>query len=413
MIAEILNVGSEILIGDILNTNAKYLSLKLSEFGLDVYCHTSVGDNVKRIKEAIKRALERCDILFITGGLGPTKDDITKEAVADFFLKNLVEDLEIKKSIEEKFNLTKTKITNNNYKQCLVIEDAKVFKNNKGTAPALLVEHKRKKIFLLPGPPEEVKEIFENEISPYLENLSGFLIASKNVNVYGLTESCVDELVADFLEYENPTVGIYAKGGEVRLRITAKAKTEEECDVLIKNVFLKIKNRIGKFVYGFNTNMQAALVEAFKLKEKTLAVAESCTGGLISSKIVEVSGSSEIFKLGAVCYSNYAKTKILNVREESLNKFGAVSAIVAKEMAYGARKVSNADIAISTTGIAGPNGGTKEKPVGLVYVGISTEKETKAFKLFLSKNEKDERNTIRNLAAMFAMNKAREEVLKS
>ena len=412
MVAEILNVGSEILIGDILNTNARYLSLKLSEFGLDVYCHTSVGDNLKRIKEAIKKALERCDILFITGGLGPTKDDITKEAVADFFSKNLVENLEIKKSIEEKFNLTKAKITNNNYKQCLIIEDAKVFKNSKGTAPALLVEHKRKKIFLLPGPPEEVRDIFENEISPYLKNLAGFLIMSKNVNVYGLTESYVDELVADVLEYENPTVGIYAKDGEVRLRITAKAKTEEECKTLIKDVFLKIKQRIGRFVYGFNTNMQFALVEAFKLKEKTLAVAESCTGGLISSKIVEVSGSSEIFKLGAVCYSNHAKMELINVREESLNKFGAVSAIVAKEMAYGARKVSNADIAISTTGIAGPNGGTKEKPVGLVYVGISTEKETRAFKLFLSKNEKDERNTIRNLAALFAMNKAREEVLK-
>lgn len=412
MIAEILNVGSEILIGDILNTNAKYLSLKLSEFGLDVYYHTSVGDNSKRIKEAIKKALERCDILFITGGLGPTKDDVTKEAVADYFSKNLVEDLEIKKNIENKFNLTKTKITSNNYKQCLIIENSKVFNNNKGTAPALLVEHKRKKIFLLPGPPEEVREIFENEISPYLENLSGFLISSKNINIYGLTESRVDELIADFLEYENPTVGIYAKDGEVRLRITAKAKNEEECDVLIKNVFLKIKKRIGKFVYGFNTSMQAALVEAFKLKGKTLAVAESCTGGLISSKIVEVSGSSEIFKLGAVCYSNSAKTKILNVREESLEKFGAVSAIVAKEMAYGARKVSNADIAISTTGVAGPNGGTEKKSVGLVYVGVSTENETKAFKLFLSKNEKDERNTIRNLAAMFAMNKAREEVLK-
>ena len=412
MIAEILNVGSEILIGDILNTNSRYLSFKLSEMGFDVLWHTSVGDNKKRLKLAIEIALQRSDVLLITGGLGATEDDITKEVVAETLNIELVEDFEIRKDIERRFEQSKKVLTKNNFKQSLIIKDAIVLKNEKGTAPSLLVEYKGKIIILLPGPPEELKFIFETKLSLYLKNFSDSIIFSKNVYIYGISESFVDEKVSDLLVNKNPTVGIYAKEGEVRLRVTAKAKNLKICEEMVDSLVEIIKKRLGRYVYGVDIfSMHNALVKAFVEKNKTLAVAESCTGGLISSKIVEIAGSSKIFKLGAVCYSNEAKERILHVRKSSLEKYGALSSIVAKEMAYGARIVSNSDFSVSTTGIAGPGGACENKPVGLIYVGVSTIKETKAYRLFLSCGEEDERNKIRNLAALFAMNKIREEVL--
>ncbi len=332
MIAEILNVGSEILLGDILNTNARYLSLKLSEIGIDVLWHTCVGDNEDRIKTAVDFALKRADLLFITGGLGPTKDDITKEVIAKICEKDLVEDLKIKEKIENKFKLRNLTITPNNYKQSLVIKGAKVFENNFGTAPAMVIEHDEKKIILLPGPPNELKGIFETKLKGYLEAFKDSVILSKNIYIYGLTESKVDDLISDILLYHNPTVGIYAANNQVRLRVTAKEKTNIICQEMINSVIEKIKERIGGFIYGIDVNnLQTVLVDVFKNKKKTLAVAESCTGGLISSKIVEVKSASSIFKLGAVCYSNEAKEKILNIKKSILQKYGAVSQIVAKQ----------------------------------------------------------------------------------
>lgn len=413
MVAEILNVGTEILIGDILNTNSRYLSLKLSEIGFDVLWHTTVGDNEKRIQLAVETALKRSDVLVITGGLGPTKDDITKEVVAAALKKDLVEDLEVRKNIEKIFKNKKVTPTENNFKQSLVIKGATVFKNEQGTAPAIAIEEDGKVVVLLPGPPEELAAIFEKDLEKYLKKFSNFTIFSKNVHIYGLPESVVDEKVSDLLVKKNPTVGIYAKEGEVRLRVTAKAEDRKICEDMVDLVVDSIKNRVGKYIYGIDVlNMQNALVKTFIEKNKTLAVAESCTGGLISSKIVEISGSSKIFKLGAVCYSNEAKQKILNVKKSSLDRFGAVSSVVAKEMAFGARNACCADFGVATTGIAGPQGGSVKKPVGLVYVGISSRKETKAYKLLLSNGEKDERNKIRIRAALFAMDRIRREALK-
>lgn len=413
MVAEILNVGTEILIGDILNTNSRYLSLKLSEIGFDVLWHTTVGDNEKRIQLAVETALKRSDVLVITGGLGPTKDDITKEVVAAALKKDLVEDLEVRKNIEKIFKNKKVAPTENNFKQSFVIKGATVFKNEQGTAPAIAVEEDGKVVVLLPGPPEELAAIFEKDLEKYLKKFSNFTIFSKNVHIYGLPESVVDEKVSDLLVKKNPTVGIYAKEGEVRLRVTAKAEDRKICEDMVNLVVDLIKNRVGKYIYGIDVlNMQNALVKTFIKKNKTLAVAESCTGGLISSKIVEISGSSKIFKLGAVCYSNEAKQKILNVKKSSLDRFGAVSSVVAKEMAFGARNACCADFGVATTGIAGPQGGSVKKPVGLVYVGISSRKETKAYKLLLSNGEKDERNKIRIRAALFAMDRIRREALK-
>lgn len=413
MVAEILNVGTEILIGDILNTNSRYLSLKLSEIGFDVLWHTTVGDNEKRIQLAVETALKRSDVLVITGGLGPTKDDITKEVVAAALKKDLVEDLEVRKNIEKIFKNKKVVPTENNFKQSFVIKGAIVFKNEQGTAPAIAVEEDGKVVVLLPGPPEELAAIFEKDLEKYLKKFTNFTIFSKNVHIYGLPESVVDEKVSDLLVKKNPTVGIYAKEGEVRLRVTAKAEDRKICEDMVDLVVDSIKNRIGKYIYGIDVlNMQNALVKTFIKKNKTLAVAESCTGGLISSKIVEISGSSKIFKLGAVCYSNEAKQKILNVKKSSLDRFGAVSSVVAKEMAFGARNACCADFGVATTGIAGPQGGSVKKPVGLVYVGISSRKETKAYKLLLSNGEKDERNKIRIRAALFVMDRIRREALK-
>ena len=325
-----------------------------------------------------------------------------------------MQDLNIKIDIEKKLECIGRVVTKNNFRQSLIIKGAKVFKNEKGTAPSLLIEHEGKIIVLLPGPPEEVKSVFEKDISNYLKNLTNSTIFSKNVHIYGVPESYVDEKVFDLLLKKNPTVGIYAKDGEVRLRVTAKAEDIKTCEKMVDFLIDEIKKRIGKYIYGIDVlNMQNVLVKAFIKKNKTLAVAESCTGGLISSKIVEISGASNIFKFGAVCYSNEAKEKILNVKKSSLKRFGAVSSIVAKEMAYGARLVCGSDFAVSTTGVAGPGGATKDKPVGLIYVGISTRKETKAYRIFLSSGEKDERNKIRNLASLFAMNKLKEQVLGS
>jgi nicotinamide-nucleotide amidase len=258
-----------------------------------------------------------------------------------------------------------------------------------------------------------MQAIFETKIQKYIESFTQAVILSKNVYVYGLTESKVDDLISDILMYRNPTVGIYANVGQVRLRVTAKERTKEICESMINDVITQIKLRLGKFVYGIDVeNMQSVVVDSFKNKNKTLAVAESCTGGLISSKIVGVNGASSIFKLGVVCYSNAAKEKILNIRKSVLQKYGAVSCIVAKQMARSVMKISRADVGISTTGIAGPQGGSKEKPVGLVYVGVATKNYVNAYKLLLSKGEKNERNSIRERAALFAINKALEKVEK-
>lgn len=414
MVAEIINVGSEILIGDILNTNSRFLSLKLYELGIDVHWHTVVGDNEERLKLAVEIALKRSDIIIITGGLGPTQDDITKQVVAKTINMRLVEDFNIRKKIEEKFKLMNADITENNYKQSFIFRDGVVFENLNGTAPAMAIKFGEKIILLLPGPPDEIESFFENGVESYLKQFSGdYVIFSKNIYIFGITESKVDELLFDLLNGKNPSVGIYAKDGQVRLRVTAKAKDIKNCREMVSKVVFKIKNRLKNKIYGVDVlNMQTALFNSLKLKNKTISVAESCTGGLICSNIVEISGVSDFFKLGVVCYSNEAKEKIIGVKRDSLEKFGAVSFKVAKEMAQGVRKISNSDIAISTTGIAGPFGGNLKKPVGLVYIGISTKKQTKVYKLLLSRGEKDERNKIRKMAAFFAMNEARKEILK-
>ncbi|HIW21591.1 MAG TPA: competence/damage-inducible protein A [Candidatus Dorea intestinavium] len=374
MIAEIVTVGTEILMGNIINTNAAYLAKKCAQVGLDMYHQTVIGDNKERLRETIKTALDRSDIIFLTGGLGPTDDDITKEVTAQVFGLSLYEDTHTKERIEDYFQNIKAKIvTNNNWKQALVPEGAFVVDNHNGTAPGLIIEEKGKMAILLPGPPGELKPMMEEAIIPYLEKKQPEKFYSQMVKVLSVGESRVETLIKDLIEKQsNPTIAPYAKIGEVHLRVTAKARDAEEAKQLMAPIIKELEERFGDNIY--TTKEEVTLEEEIVrlLKEKNLKVtfAESCTAGLLAGRLVNVPGASSVFEEGFITYSNEAKNKMIGVSTNTLEAHGAVSHETAKEMALGAAKKANAEAAVSITGIAGPQGGTKEKPVGLVYIGV-------------------------------------------
>lgn len=405
MNGEIITVGSEILIGDIVNTHSQFLSQNLATYGVNVLWHTSVGDNRSRLFEIAKTAFERSDIVIFTGGLGPTKDDLTKEAVCESLGLKLVEDKKVKRQIEEYFKRINKEITKSNYKQALVPQGCLVLENENGTAPGLIIDKENKKAILLPGPPNELIPMFNNKVTRFLENLCKQTIISHNIYFFNIGESAVDEKLSDLLDGNNPTVGIYAKESEVRVRVTAKGKSKQECEIKLSPLIAEINLRLGDFIYGIDVgSMQNAVVRSAIANNKKIAVAESCTGGLIAQLITGVPGSSKVFEGGVVSYSNEVKNKVLKVNEDLLKRHGAVSEQVAEEMAKGVRELTGADIAVSTTGIAGPGGGTPQKPVGLVYLGISTNSGCFSKKLLLSKGIKNERENIRHRASLYALN---------
>lgn len=362
MKAEILCVGTELLIGDIVNTNAAYLSKKLSENGIFVYHHTVVGDNDGRLREALSDALGRSDVVVMTGGLGPTYDDMTKETVSSVMGKKLVRHEESEKRILAYFARTDRVPTPNNMKQALMPEGATVFENNFGTAPGCAIESGGKTVVMLPGPPKEMKPMFDGEVLPYLLRNSMEVLVSENVNIFGMGESSVEEKLRDIMTSgDNPTVAPYVNDGEVRVRVTARAENRECAEKLIAPVVEKIKDIIGDFVYGVNAvSLENAVVKTFSERGLTLASAESCTGGLISKRITDIPGSSAMFGYGVCTYANEAKEKILGVKHETLEKYGAVSEATAREMAEGLLRLSGADVAVCTTGLAGPGGGSDE-----------------------------------------------------
>ena len=377
MTAEIICVGTEILLGNIVNTNAAYLAEKLAASGLDCYYQTVVGDNQERLAEAMKTGLNRSDVLILTGGLGPTQDDLTKETAAFVFGQKLVMDPHSLNRIEEYFRGRGIKMTENNKKQALIPEGAKVVDNDNGTAPGIIMEKDGKRMVLLPGPPNELHPMFENSIMPYFAQLTArngaAVIYSEMVKICGLGESGVESCITDLESMTNPTVAPYAKTGEVHLRVTARAADEKEAKKLVKPVVKEIKTRFPGAVYTTqeNVTLEMAVVELLKKQEMTISTIESCTGGMLSARLTNVPGVSEVFKTGFVTYSNKAKRKLAGVGKETLKEYGAVSAQTAKEMAVGASRQAGADVAVSITGIAGPDGGTKKKPVGLVYMGCS------------------------------------------
>ena len=371
-VCELISVGTEILLGDILNTDAQFLSIELAKLGISVIHQSTVGDNRERLLAQLKEAADRSDIIILSGGLGPTPDDLTKEVCCEFFGKKMFLHEPTVEKIKTYFSTKGMKMAQNNLKQAMLPKDCVIFPNDNGTAPGMAIEKDGVHILVLPGPPRELKPMFRNCAVPYLMQFSDRIIVSHNIRTFGIGESLMAERVNDLFDTENPTVAPYAKDGEALLRVTAMARTKEEAENLCKPVINEIKKRLDDFVYGVDyTCIEEAVIEKLKEKHMKVATAESCTGGLIAKRITDVPGASEVFDCGIISYANEIKHRVLGVSEDDLNKYGAVSEPVARQMAQGALKVSGADIAVSVTGIAGPDSDSTNKPVGLVYIGLA------------------------------------------
>jgi len=372
MVVELISVGTELLLGNIVNTNARYLSEKCAMLGLSVYYQTTVGDNRERMAGVIKIALDRADMIILNGGLGPTEDDITKEVCAEVMGFRLVEDPSVKAHLEEWYKLRmKSELPESNWGQALVPEGAVIFENHNGTAPGLAVEKDGKIAILLPGPPGEMYPMFEEQVCPYIQGKQSGIIRSQMIKICGFGESKVEEMLLDLIDSQtNPTIATYAKTKEVHIRVTARTETDEEAKKILKPVVKEIKKRFGNAVYTTDENetLEDVVVRLLTKYDLTVTTAESCTGGLLAGRLVNVPGASEVFRQGFITYSNKAKRKQLDVSKTTLRKYGAVSEQTAKEMATGGVFATDADICIAVTGVAGPDGGTPEKPVGLVYI---------------------------------------------
>ncbi len=372
MVVELVSVGTELLLGNIVNTNARYLSEKCAMLGLNVYYQTTVGDNEERLAEVIKTALNRSDIVILNGGLGPTEDDLTKETCARVMGLSFVKDTHTEERLKEYYReRNKEDLPESNWKQAVIPEGAVVFDNENGTAPGLAIEQDGKTVILVPGPPNELYPMMENQICPYLQKKNEDVILSQMVKICGFGESKVEEMILDLIDKQtNPTLATYAKQGEVHLRVTARAASEEEARKLLKPMVKEIKKRFGEAVYTTDEKetLTDVVVKLLKKHELTVTTAESCTGGLLAGTLVGVPGVSEVFREGFVTYSNKAKRKLLDVSKSTLKKYGAVSAQTAKEMAKGGVFATDSDICVAITGLAGPDGATPEKPIGLVYI---------------------------------------------
>jgi len=407
-LCEIINVGTELLLGEILNTNAQFLCKELAAMGIAVRRVLTVGDNPERLREDFLTALGRSDIVILTGGLGPTKDDLTKETVCEALSTPLEEDPAQRQAIEDFFagrggrsgiNCQGSGISANNFKQAMVPKGCAVLFNPNGTAPGCCIQHGEKLIALLPGPPRELRPMFETALRPLLRPYASGVIISHYVKTVGLGESRMAELASDLLDMENPTVAPYAKDGESYLRVSAYAPTREEADALCLPVISELKKILGNHVYSVDKSLEETLFSLLLERGKTITFAESCTGGGICGALTDIPGSSEVFRYGFVAYSNEAKQALLGVREETLSRFGAVSEECAKEMAEGARIKTNADIAVAVTGVAGP-GHSERKPAGLIYLAATDGKQTLAKRLDTGRNDRAYNRVAATKAAM-------------
>jgi len=383
--AEIISIGTEILLGDIVDTNSKYIAEHLKDLGYDIHYMTAVGDNQKRVINVLKRAIERSDLVITTGGLGPTEDDLTRQAIAKATNKNLYQDENLLNSIKEYFDQKNYNMTKNNYSQAFLPEGAKVIKNNWGTAPGILLKESDYMIISLPGVPSEMKKMFSNYILKELQKYSEKTILSKTLHFFGIGESTLETKLKNILENQtNPTLALLAGEGEVKLRITAKGENKNKLKDMISKKEKLIRKKVGKYIYGVNNTDLAKEIYNILLKRKlTISLAESCTGGLISHRLTQIPGSSKVFKGSYVVYSNEAKINLLDIDREIIKKQGAVSKKTALIMAKNIKDKFGTNIGIGVTGIAGPGGGTADKPVGLVYIGISYGKKNIVHKLNL------------------------------
>lgn len=404
MTGEILCVGTELLLGDIINTNAAFLARELAALGIGVYHQTVVGDNGGRLREAVELALSRSDLLVMTGGLGPTYDDITKETANKALGKKLVWNQQAYDRMEAYFARTGRVMSENNRKQAMMPEGAVVFQNENGTAPGAAMESGEKVIVLLPGPPSEMEPMFCNQVRPYLEGKTGQTFLSRTVHLFGIGESAAEEQLRELMESShNPTVAPYAKTGEVLLRVTAAAKNEQEAKKLLAPAVEEIQKRMGPYVYGVDVGtLQNAAVTALRQKGLTVSTAESCTGGGVAKRITEVPGASQVLQAGICTYTNRMKAELLGVKERTLQNYGAVSERTALEMAQGVRIRTGADIGVSVTGVAGPDP-SEGKPVGLVFVSVSSQWYEQTVQLHLARGSGNERERVRHLAENHAL----------
>lgn len=375
MRVEVITTGTELLLGEILNTNFTYLTRELNQRGFDVLYQTTVGDNPGRIREALGIAAGRADIVITTGGLGPTRGDITKECVAEFCGLDSYLDLGVWKHINDVLSRKNLCMVSHNEKQAMVPNGALILENEEGTAPGLVLEHSGTVFILLPGPPFELQHVCEQQLFPYLERKYDRLgvIKSHTLKARGLGESRAAAILDDLIVNQtNPTIALYARNGELLIRITAKAPSVADADALIGEYRYRVEALIGEYVYGYDDDTLAEkLGEELRERKMTIAFAESCTGGLTTSLMTDVAGSSEYVKGSVVSYTNVIKNKVINVSKTNLDRKGAVSPEVACEMATGVRDLIESDIAVSITGLAGPGGGTRTKPVGLVYMAVA------------------------------------------
>ena len=406
--AEILCIGTELLMGDIINSNAAYLAKELAGLGINLYHQSVVGDNPERLQQSLQLALKRADIVITTGGLGPTYDDLSKETIAACFGRTLVMDEDSLARIQAHFLRLGREMTDNNKKQAMMPQGCVIFQNENGTAPGCAIEGsgelEGKTAIMLPGPPREMKPMFEQQVKPYLLKDSDTRLVSHTMHFFGIGESMLEDRLRSLMEKSlNPTVAPYAKTGEVQLRVTARVKNGEDPNALLEPVMEQIRQMVGEFLYGVDVgDLQTAAVRLLTEKGLKVAVAESCTGGYLAKRITDVSGSSKVFECGICSYSNRIKHQLLGVSERTLEEYGAISEQTATEMASGVRKLSGADIGISVTGNAGPTA-DEGKEVGLVYIGVDSPKLTQVFTLHVNRRDQDARETIRYLASSHAL----------
>ena len=408
MKAEIIAVGTEILLGDIVNTNAQFISKELASIGIDVFRQEVIGDNEDRLFEMLDEALKRSDIVITTGGLGPTGDDLTKETACKYFGMNLVLHQKSLEELKKYFARLNKEITESNMKQVYFPKESIVLPNPNGTAPGAILEKDNKFIIILPGPPKEMKPMFLNHVKKFLSAKGNGMIVSKVIRILGIGESFAAEKLKDLIDGSiNPTIAPYAKDEDVIFRITAKADTEEEGFKLIEPVKNQVIERFGSDYYADDEETIEQVVGKMLVEKKLkIATAESCTGGMIASRLISYPGISEVFLEGAVTYSNEAKVRTLNVKQETLDEFGAVSQETAKEMAEGIANRAGADISVVTTGIAGPGGGTEDKPVGLVYIGVFFKGKVSTYRYVFN----GDRNKVRLRATITALDLVRRKL---
>lgn len=408
MIAEIVAIGTELLMGQITNTDAQYLSRRLQSLGISVYYHTTVGDNPQRMRDTLALALSRSDVVITTGGLGPTQDDLSKEMAAELLGLPMHFDEESWRAIEGYFARMGRVCPANNRKQAMFAEGAAILPNACGTAPGCMIEKDGKTVVQLPGPPHEMAEMFDKQVYDRLARKTGGCIASRYIRIYGLGESQVAQMCARYIESQGEvTVAPYCSLGECQLRVTARGESEQEALDKVQPVAGEIAALLGERVYATLPTAYGSMEEIagreLTARGLTVATAESCTGGLVAARLANYPGISAALYEAHVTYANEAKVRYCGVKQETLDAYGAVSEQTAREMAQGLRERSGADIAVSTTGIAGPSGGTKEKPVGLVYVGCADAKGVRVERLMLTGS----RERIRSLAALRALDMIR------